>query len=293
MYEIFRTTRWIKVSFVLAVFTILVLAIVLIGEYRRQIERAALIEIIVDKSTTERIQKVDFETLKGLPMPVQKYFKNVLTDGQFFIKTSWLEQKGKLKTSPKSADWSVFKASQIISQDTVSFLWDAKIYIAPLFYVRVRDSLIEGFGAGNVYLMSVLPIGSDEDKLELNSGALYRYLAEAVWHPTALLPQSGVIWEPVDDKKAIANFKKFNISISLEFTFNNHGEIIGIYTKDRYGKFGDKYIKYPWEGRFSDYKEFDGMKIPTKGEVGWHLPDGWWLFWKGHIIEAKFELNHS
>jgi len=138
--------------------------------------------------------------------------------------------------------------------------------------------------------MSALSIGSDKDKPELNSGALYRYLAEAVWHPTALLPQSGVIWEPVSENKAIAYFIKFDISVSLEFTFNNVGEIIGIYTVDRYGKFRDKYVKYPWEGRFSDYKEFDGIKIPTKGEVGWHYPDGWWLFWRGGI-DAKFVFS--
>ena len=194
-------TLWMKAPIILAVFAILLLAIVLIGEYLRQFERAALIEKFINKSPTEKLLKVDYESLKDLPMPVQRYFQNVLTNGQSFIKTSWLEQNGKLKISPKSADWSAFKASQIISQDTVSFLWDAKINIAPLFYVRVRDSLIGGFGAGKVYMMSVLPIGSDENTLELNSGALYRYLAEAVWYPTALLPQSGIIWESVDEKR--------------------------------------------------------------------------------------------
>jgi hypothetical protein len=169
-------------------------------------------------------------------------------------------------------------------------LWDAKINIMPLLHVRVIDSLLNGIGAGSVYLMSVLPIGRDKDKLELNSGALYRYLAEAVWHPTALLPQSGVTWEAVNEKKAIAHFTKSNISIAVVFIFNSDDEIIGVYTKDRYGKFGDKYIKYPWEGHFSDYREFDGIKIPTKGEVGWYLPDGWWLFWKGNIVDAKFEF---
>ncbi len=41
------------------------------------------------------------------------------------------------------------------------------------------------------------------------------------------------------------------------------------------------------------FKFIPGIKIPTKGEVGWHLPDGWWLFWKARIIEAKFELGRS
>lgn len=280
-------TLWMKVFIVFTIFAMLFLSIVLIGKYLHQSEKEALQKIFISKSLA---QKVDYDSLKSLPAPVQKYFKNVLPDGQLFIKTSRLEQNGKLKISPKSENWSAFKASQIISEDKVSFLWDAKINIVPLLYVRVIDSLVNGIGAGRVYLMSVLPIGSDENKLELNSGALYRYLAEAVWHPTALLPQSGVTWESVSEKKAIAHFAKFNISISLAFIFNSNNEIIGVYTKDRYGKFGDKYIKYPWEGHFSDYKEFDGIKIPTKGEVGWHLPNGWWLFWKGNIVDAKFEF---
>ena len=268
----------------------LIFSIMFIGKYLRQSEKEALQKIFMNKSRAQSVEKVDYDSLKNLPIPVQKYFKNVLPDDQFFIKTSRLEQNGKLKISPKSKNWSVFKASQIISDEKVSFLWDAKINIMPLLHVRVIDSLLNGIGAGSVYLMSVLPIGSDEDKLELNSGTLYRYLAEAVWHPTALLPQSGVTWEAVNEKKAIAHFTKSNISIAVVFIFNSDDEIIGVYTKDRYGKFGDKYIKYPWEGHFSDYREFDGIKIPTKGEVGWYLPDGWWLFWKGNIVDAKFEF---
>ena len=283
---------WVKIPIIgLAVLAIFVSVAFLLGKYRRKSEKAEILEKLINKSSTEKILKVDYASLKDLPIPVQKYFRYVLTDGQSFIKTIWLEQIGKLKVTPKSNDWSVFKATQIISQGSVSFLWDAKINIAPLIHVQVRDSLIESIGSGNVYLMSAISVGSDKDKPELNSGALYRYLAEAVWHPTALLPQSGVIWESVDENKAIAHFTKFNMSIALEFSFNDLGEITGIYTNNRYGKFGNRYAKYPWEGRFSDYKEFNGIKIPTKGEVGWHLPDGWWMFWKGNIVDAKFELS--
>ena len=132
--------------------------------------------------------------------------------------------------------------------------------------------------------MSVLTLASVRNDPELNSGALYRYLAEAVWHPTSLLPESGVKWEPIDETKAIAHLSNRGITISLEFRFNHIGEIIGIYTKDRYGKFGNKYIKYPWEGKFGNYQEVNGIRIPIYGEVGWHLPGGWWLFWKGKIV---------
>jgi len=286
-------TMWIKIPVItLIVFVIIITLTLFIGQHRTSSELTALLEKLVKKTSTPSLHKVDYHSLNDLPEPVQKYFRYALPDGQSFINTTWLEQAGKLKVTPEAKDWSTFKADQVMSQNNVSFLWDAKINIAPLIHVRVRDSLIEGIGSGNVYLMSAVSMGSDSDKAELNSAALYRYLAEAVWHPTALLPQSGVSWEAVDEYNAIAHFSKFDMTISLQFRFNDIGEITGIYTEDRYGKFGDHYTRYPWEGRFSNYKKFDGIKIPTRGEVGWHLPGGWWLFWQGEIIDAKFEYQN-
>ena len=79
--------------------------------------------------------------------------------------------------------------------------------------------------------------------------------------------------------------------MSLEFRFNDAGEVIGIYTPDRYGLFDGQYVQHPWEGHFRKYEIRDGIKIPTEAEAGWHLPDGWWLFWKGRITEIDFELS--
>jgi hypothetical protein len=284
-------TLWIEVPIiVLAVFVIFITVTSLVGEYRRRLEKAETVKRLASKSSTKSMLKVDYASLQNLPKPVQNYFRYALTDSLPFIRTTRLEQVGKLKVTPRSRNWSTFRSTQIISEDPVSFIWDAKIKFAPLFHIRVRDSFIDAIGEGNVYLMSAISVSSDRDKPELNSGALYRYLAEAVWHPTALLPQSGVVWESLDENRAIAHFKKFDITVSLEFRFNRSGEITGIYTNDRYGKFGDKYIKYPWEGKFSEYREFNGIKIPTRGEVGWYLPEGWWLFWQGKIVDAEFEL---
>jgi hypothetical protein len=36
----------------------------------------------------------------------------------------------------------------------------------------------------------------------MDEGELSRYLAEAPWYPTALLPAAGIEWEPVDDSAA-------------------------------------------------------------------------------------------
>ena len=271
-----------------------IVAFLVIGAKQNKSKTKALVGKLVNSSAIEKPHMVNFTSLSELPKPVELYFRNVLLfDGQKIINSARFHQVGELKVDPKSKKWSPFEASHFVSQSPVAFMWDAKIQIAPVFHVRVTDSFMDGIGAGNVSLMSALTVGSDQDNPELNSGALYRYLAEAVWHPTALLPQSGVKWEPVDENRAIAHLTKFGISISLEFRFNNFGEITGIYTEERFGKFGDKYIKYPWEGRFKNYQEFNGVKIPTEGEVGWYLPEGWWLFWKGKIVNTEFTYNNQ
>ncbi len=285
-------TLWVKVPIIILILSVVTIAVFLIiGVKQNKSKTKALVEKLVNASSVEKSHVVDFASLSELPKPVEQYFRNVLFDGQQFINSARFQQIGELKVNPKSENWSQFEASYFVSQSPVAFIWDAKIKIAPVFHVRVTDYFKDGIGAGKVSLMSAITIGSDEDNPELNSGALYRYFAEAVWHPTALLPQSGVTWEPVDENRAIARLTKSGISISLEFRFNDLGEISGIYTEERFGKFGDKYVKYPWEGRFKNYQVFNGVKIPTEGEVGWYLPEGWWIFWKGKIVNTEFNYR--
>jgi hypothetical protein len=138
--------------------------------------------------------------------------------------------------------------------------------------------------------MSALKVAGAKDDVKLNSGALLRYLAESPWYPTALLPENGVKWTPLDDRRARATLTDSGITVSVEFTFGDTGEIVKMYTTERYALFDGEYRQIPWEGRFSDYAEKDGMLIPLRGEIGWQLPEGFWLFWKGKIEEIHFFL---
>lgn len=56
------------------------------------------------------------------------------------------------------------------------------------------------------------------DRVGLSRGALQRYLAEAVWFPTALLPREGLKWTAVDDSTALATLTDSGITVSLRPT---------------------------------------------------------------------------
>ena len=37
---------------------------------------------------------------------------------------------------------------------------------------------------------------------------------------------------------------------------------------------GGEVVPTPWQGRFWNYEERDGMRMPLDGEVAWLLPEG-------------------
>lgn len=207
------------------------------------------------------------------------------------IRAARLTQSGTLRASLRSRLWMRFDSIQEIAPPAVSFDWDARVRFGPLIRLRVRDSLLEGRAGSRVDLWSAIKLGADADKPELNEGALHRYLAEAVWYPTALFPSEHLTWSPIDERKALATLTSHGTSVSLEFHFNREGEVAAIYAPQRWMKSGRKYVQMPWEGHFFGYWECSGMLIPAAGEVGWHVDGKWQAVWKGRVTYASYELE--
>jgi hypothetical protein len=155
----------------------------------------------------------------------------------------------------------------------------------------VRDALIDGIGSGQVSLISAFPVSAPTGGLEMNSGSQHRYLAEAVWYPSALLPSSQLQWTPIHATKALATLRNDRASVSLEFRFGDSGEVTGIYTPARWGTFASGYKQVPWEGHFRDYREQDGVVVPTHGEVGWYIDDEWRAVWKGTVAAYQIQVR--
>ncbi|ACV25527.1 DUF6920 family protein [Kangiella koreensis] len=235
----------------------------------------------------EGISKVDFSHLSGLPEPVQRYFRHVLVDGQPYINEVIINQTGVLRTSTEKNKWFSFSAQHQVTPLSKSFEWNARVTLFPALWISIQDRYLDRVGSGHIKLWSIIPVANDGGHMEINSGELHRYLAEGVWYPTALLPESGVTWKAIDGGKALASITIDNITVALEFTFNERGEVVAVYTDGRYGRFGEGYQQKPWEGHFKDYHEVNGMKVPRYGEVGWWVDGQYELVWKGDIIKTE------
>jgi hypothetical protein len=249
-----------------------------------------LVEKLTQAAPAKETKTVTFTDLDQLPAPVARYFRVALKEGQPFIRSARIAQTGQFRASEAEDGWVPFEATEYFSSRPPGFVWDASIRMAPLMDARVRDGYVAGQGAMQVKVLALVAIMDERGKAELNAGALQRYLAEAVWIPTALLPGEGVSWSAIDHNRALATLTDSGVTVSLEFRFNDAGEVTEVFTPGRYREVNGKYKLTPWAGRFWGYAERDGMRIPLEGEVEWQAPSGNLPYWKGRLVEVDFDF---
>ena len=232
---------------------------------------------------------VSFASFDGLPAPVQRYLRLALQDGRTRPATVRLQQRGRLRTGVESPQWLDFTAVETMAPDARGFVWDARLRLMPLVHASVRDSYVEGVGDGRVALFSAITISSDHGSRELNSGELYRVLAEGPWNPTLLLPAEDLTWQPIDERRAAATLTHGGETVTIEFRFNDAGDVASVYAAARPRSYGTTYVDTPWEGRFSRYIDVNGMRVPSTGEVGWWVEGQWHSVWQGTVEQVTVE----
>jgi hypothetical protein len=231
------------------------------------------------------------DAASDLPPVVARYLRHALGDAPRTIRSARMRQSGELRTSVRARHWSSFTAEQLVVPGAPGFVWKARVAMPMGAHVRVLDSYAAGAGAVRVSVMSALAVASESGAPELNAGALHRYLAEAVWYPSALLPAAGVRWEPLSERSALATIEDRGTRVSLEFRFNDADEVVAIYTPGRWGRFDGGYRQVAWEGHFKDYRVVDGVRVPAYGEVGWFDAGQWQPVWRGRVVGPIFEFG--
>jgi hypothetical protein len=231
----------------------------------------------------------DEAELAGLPPPVQRFFRAALKPGQPIVGALSLEQQGSFNLSAEAEKWKPFTATQRVITRRPGFDWDARIEALPGLPVRVHDAYIGGQGHLHAALFGLFTVARQRGDDAIALGELMRYLAEAAWYPTALLPSQNVRWASVDANSARATLDDGGLSVSLLFSFNAQGLIDTVRAEARGRTVGKQTLATPWQGRFWDYAERQGMQVPLHGEVAWLLPEGARPYWRGEITALAYE----
>jgi hypothetical protein len=233
-----------------------------------------------------RDNRYDEKEIEGLPDPVRRYFQNVLRPGQELVRQVRHVQSGEFRLGDR---WRPLAATQVHSTQPPGFVWDARIRIAPGLSVYVRDTYARGAGSMRAQILGLIPVADAGGTPEFAASALQRYLGEAIWFPTALLPSQGVRWTALSHSEARATLTDGDTTVSLDFRFNAEGEITGAFTGSRYREVAGRFEPTPWECRCSEYAEQGGMRVPLAAEVAWQLAGEMSPYWRARIADIAYD----
>ncbi len=231
---------------------------------------------------------VDFGELSGLPAPVQRYFRSVLTEHRPVITGVRLRHHGTFNMSETAEQWKPFSSDQEVVTRRPGFDWDGRIQMLPGVPVHVHDAYVVGDGVLHAALLGAITVANVRGGGDIARGELMRFLAEATWYPTALLPSQGVRWSAIDDRAALATLEDGPASVTLRFTFLPEGSIDTVDADARPRMVGGALVQSPWHGRFWNYEDHEGIRVPVDGEVSWLLPEGAKPYWRGHLTQIAF-----
>lgn len=227
--------------------------------------------------------------LEGLPEPVQHYLQAVLPEGQTPITGVSLEHTGSFNISNTGEQWKSFTSRQRVITHRPGFVWAARIRMVPGLTALVHDAYLGGKGLLSAKLLGLLNVVDQPDTPGLALGELMRFLAEAAWYPTVLLPGHGVVWKPIDDTQAEGRLTDGTTTASLTFQFDSQGLISEVYAEARYRDVNGSMVPTPWRGRFWDYERREGILIPLAGEVAWLLDGDSLPYWRARIQHIIYE----
>ncbi len=280
---------WKIIAIVIIVLVVVIAGAILYGAKRWQASTKKLQARMEAAQTSPAPKTYDPRELEDLPLPVQRYFRAVLKEGQPLITSARVEHTGTFNMSETGEQWQPFHSTQRVITRRPGFVWDARIKMAPAMPVFVHDAYVAGEGVLRAKLFGLITVMEQPSTPELAQGELMRFFAEAVWYPTALLSSQGVVWEAIDDSQAGATLSDGATTVTLVFHFDEQGLIDTVRAEGRYRDVNGTQVATPWQGRFWDYEWRDGMLVPLSGEVGWLLEEGLHLYWRGHIEQVEYE----
>lgn len=185
-----------------------------------------------------------------------------------------------MRANPGDA-WQPHTAEQTISVHEPGFVWLARVQLAPFLPARILDAYVDGEGLLEVRLLGSLRLARATGP-QVSRGELMRYLAELAWAPHAMLHNPHLRWREIEMNTVEVSADSAAGPVRVRLVFED-GDIARIEADDRPRTVGRATVPTAWRGRFFDYREMGGCRIPTRAEVSWLLDDGPFTCWRGEV----------
>ena len=200
-----------------------------------------------------------------LPEPVRRYFKYTIAEGTPLFTVADISMSGQFSLGTKSNPNTLSMTARQVLAAPEGFLWKMQ---AVKRFMQLSGS--DSASWTRFWMAGFAPVARMGDSMDHRRSAFGRLVSEAVfWTPAALLPRLGVTWEAVDKNTArvIVCFNELEQAVDIELT--EAGQPVQVRFARWSNANADKvYREQPFGGYLSEYREFEGFRLPTHVEAG-------------------------
>jgi hypothetical protein len=225
------------------------------------------------------------EDINHLPQPVQKFLIHVGVVGQKKVHSFKVIADGEFRMN-RDSDWAKIKIEQYNftgSKLVRLFYLRMNMFGIPIYalhsYTDKGASMVGKFAG----LFTVINSKGNEMRI---SDTITLLNDMCLFAPATLIDER-ISWEQVDENTVNAIFKTEYCTVTATLYFNEKNELIKFTSEDRYYDNSDgTYQKVKWTTPFGNYKEINGLLLPSYGEAIWNLPDGDYSYCKFTNIKS-------
>lgn len=283
-------------KFILAII-VLIVVVSTILVIMRQVDHREDASVWAGLSAQQQGSPLRFEAsmVAGLPAPAQRFFLFAIKTGTPLYTVAEISMKGELSLgTQENPGYMPMLADQILAAP-YGFVWKLK---AGEGLIRVSGSDGADTQAGRswsrFWLRDFLPVGRTGGNPDHFRSALGRHVSEAVfWTPAALLPSENIRWDLVDESTARVTLTYMGLEQSVDLLVDADGKLSAV-TFERWSDANaeKQFQLQPFGGYLSDYKEFDGFRLPTKIEAGnFFGTDKYFPFYKVRLTSIRFPVG--
>lgn len=205
--------------------------------------------------------------VSGLPEPARRFLRFCIQPGTPLYSAAEIEMKGTFSFGSESR-YQPLTAVQILSPPS-GMIWAANIGHG-LRAVSGSDGVSANGSWTRFAWLDLLPVALIDGSPDHYRSAFGRMIAESVfWTPAALLGALDVVWHAPDDNTARALIGHSGLLVTVDVRVEPNGEPSQVSFQRWSNANVDKaYRLQPFGGYLSQFREIDGIKVPTRIEAG-------------------------
>lgn len=277
----------LKIFAAIIILTALVLTILI---YTRGLKTRYNAAVARENAATPEIMgKIDEASMAHLPPVVKKYLQVTGFAGGDKIRNFRLTWDGALRSDAKSP-WM----SATMQQENFFHNFARDFYLTAFMKglpVSVWHSYHNQAATMQVKIFSLFAVVdlSGENLTKTETVTLFNDMW--LMAPGTLIDQR-ISWRTIDPLRVEATLTNGAYKIKAELIFNERGELTNFISDDRSYLTPENVLRPErWSTPVSDYKDFAGKHLPSRGEAIWNLKEGAFAYGKYRLVKIEYNVR--